>query len=105
MHHITLSGEWVLDPASKPPWRLCRGDVAANIQEIADMENLPEKPVSKRIWELTQEDFPHAQLKLAVELLGECAWSSLPTEQHHASVSLLHRWHPEYGMQQLLPRA
>ena len=29
----------------------------------------------------------------------------MSAEQQHASVALLHRWHQEYGLEQLIPRA
>ena len=29
----------------------------------------------------------------------------MPAEQQHASVALLHRWHAEYGLEQLISRA
>ena len=29
----------------------------------------------------------------------------MPAEQQHASVALLHRWHPDYGVEQLLSQA
>ena len=105
--HVSYHFIWrrVLDPASKLPWKLCRGDIAANIQEIIDMATPPDEPVSNNIWELSRKDFPVSQLTMVVDLLGECPWSSLPAEQQHASVSLLHRHHPDYGLEQLVSRA
>ena len=95
----------VLEPASNLPWRLCRGDLDENIDEIASLSVPPSEPCSRHMWHLIQEEFSRDQLKLVLELLGECPWSSLPAEQQHASVSLLHRWHPEYGVESLVCRS
>ena len=95
----------MLEPASNLPWRLCRGDLDENIDEIASLLDPPEEPCTSNIWHLIQEGFSKHQLKLVLEALGECPWSSLPAEQQHASVSLLHRWHPEYGIESLVCRS
>ena len=52
-----------------------------------------------------QRRFPIGQLAATVELLGEVPWSTLPAEQQHSSLALLHKWHPEYGPDMLLSRA
>ena len=46
-----------------------------------------------------------AQLRGVIELLGQCPWSTMPAEQQHGSLSLLHRWHPEYGLESLIERS
>ena len=104
--HVSYHFLWrrVLKPAGDLPWRLCRGDVDHNLDCLAAMEE-PAEPCSRNLWHLLQGPFPKAQLRGVVKLLGECSWSSMPAEQQHASVALLHRWHPEYGMDQLISRA
>ena len=95
----------VLQPASLYPWRLCRGDIDANLDELAELDSAPDEPCTQHIYELLQEDHPRPQLVEAVQLLGQCPWSSMPAEQQHASVALLHRNHQEYEMPQLICRA
>ena len=106
--HISYHFIWrrVLEPAAQLPWRLCRGDVDDNLDEIAAMDDEPSEPCTKQLWFLLQgEEVERSQLKMLVELFGECSWSSLPAEQQHGSLSLLHRWHPEYGLESLVSRA
>ena len=105
--HTSYHFVWrrVLHPASLLPWRLCRGNVQANIKELLALKDPPEDPVSSNLWHLGKDNYPKLQLQQVVELLAECPWSSMPAEQQHASVALLHRWHQEYGAEQLLSRA
>ena len=105
--HVAYHFLWrrVLEPASEYPWRLCRGDPDEHLDDIAAMDGPPAEPNVSHLWHLLQEDYPRSQLKDVIKLFGECSWSSLPAEQQHGSLSLLHRWHPEYGMESLVSRA
>ena len=106
--HVSYHFLWrrVLKPAGGLPWRLVRGNVDENLDWLAAQPAAPSEPCSKNMWYLLQNDrLPRAHLKAVVSLLGECSWSSMPAEQQHASVALLHRWHPEYGVEQLVSRA
>ena len=106
--HVSYHFLWrrVLEPASQLPWRLCRGDVYENMDELAAMSDPPSDPCSHQLWTLLQEDeIERSHLKMLIELFGQCSWSSLPAEQQHGSLSLLHRWHPEYGLESLVSRA
>ena len=94
----------VLYPASLYPWRLCRGNVEQNLVNLK-AEDEPTEPCTNKIWILLHENYPIGQVRKVVELLGQCSWSSMPAEQQHASVAVLHRWHPGYGMGQLISRA
>ena len=105
--HVSYHFIWrrVLHPATLYPWALCRGDIDANLAELKELEE-PEEPCTNHIWNLLQlGEVPLPQLRKVVQLLAECPWSSMPAEQQHASVALLHRWHQEYGLTQLLSRA
>ena len=94
----------VLAPASELPWSLVRGDVLANLDELAQGE-CPEEPISKNMWRLLHRGFNRAQLVAAVEMLGEAGWTSLPAEQQHASLANLHRWHPDYDTTTIISRS
>ena len=105
--HVSYHFVWrrVLHPASMYPWKLCRGDIAKNLEDLSELEDPPEEPCTKNLWELLQRGHSPVVLRKVVELLGECPWSSMPAEQQHASVALLHRWHQEYGLEQLISRS
>ena len=105
--HLSYHFTWrrVLQPAGQLPWRLCRGDLDANLRELGEMAVAPEEPCSHQLWHLIQHGHNQAQLRGVLRLLGQCSWSSLPAEQQHGSLSLLHRWHPEYGLESLVCRA
>ena len=95
--HVSYHFLWrrVLEPASELPWRLCRGNIDDNLQELAEMESAPEEPCARNMWHLLRDPlFPRSQLRGVIELLGQCSWSSMPAEQQHGRLSLLHRWHP-----------
>lgn len=95
----------VLQPACQYPWKLCRGNISEKLDDLASLETPPPDPCTTSIWQLLQDDkFPRPQVEAAVRLLAECSWSSMPAEQQHASVSQLHRWHKEYGLEQLVSR-
>eukprot|EP00974_Lingulodinium_polyedra_P018001 1744844-Lingulodinium_polyedra.AAC.1 len=42
-----------LEPASDLPWKLCRGDLASNIDDLAAGEE-PEEPVAHQLWQMAQ---------------------------------------------------
>ena len=63
------------------------------------------EPVSRNLWDLLQRDFNMAQLVAAVDVLGEAGWTSLPAEQQHASLAMLHKWHPDYETKTLVSRS
>ena len=106
--HVSYHFLWrrVLKPAGALPWRLCRGNVDENLDWLAAQTVEPSEPCTKNLWHLLRNGkVPRSHVKGVVSLLGECSWSSMPTEQQHASVAVLHRWHPEYGLEQLVSRA
>jgi len=94
--HISFHFLWrrVLLPASELPWRLARGDVEANLRALA-AGPCPDEAMSKQLWQLLSMSFPLSQLVASVNLLAEAGWTSLPAEQQHGSLSMIHRWHPE----------
>ena len=105
--HVSYHFIWrrVLQPATQFPWKLCRGDPEVQLDDLAELEAPPAEPTAKQLWHLLREGHPRSQLKGVIELLGQCSWSSMPAEQQHGSLALLHRWHPEYGPESLVCRA
>ena len=105
--HTSYHWLWrrVLAPAGQRPWSLCRGDIDENLDCLAAETDEPVEPCTRQLWLLLGEGHPRVQLRKVVELLGQCSWSSLPAEQQHGSLALLHRWHPEYGMEMLISRS
>ena len=104
--HICLHFLWrrVLEPADELPWSLVRGDVDGNLSELFAGE-CPQEPISKNLWKLMEKGFNRRQLIATVQLLGEVGWSSLPAEQQHGSLAMLHKWHPGYSASTLISRA
>ena len=88
----------VMQRATSLPWRLCRGDIKANLQALAAQEVPPTEPTTWQIWELMNEhDYSEEVLVRLVECLSQVPWTSLPAEQQHGSLAMLKKWHPEYS--------
>ena len=104
--HVSLHFLWrrVLEPAEELPWSLVRGDIDGNLTELYAGE-CPEEPISQNLWKLMEKGFNKLQLVATVQLLGEVPWSSLPAEQQHGSLAMLHKWHPGYSAPTLISRA
>ena len=95
--HISFHFFWrrVLEPAADLPWRLARGDVAANLHALREGPK-PEEPFAQQLWMLMRLNFPRRRLIALVELLGDVGWTTLLAEQQHVSLSVISRLHPEY---------
>ena len=103
--HVSYHFFWrqVLVPAGDLPWRLCRGDVASNLEELCNGEMFDEV-VSQQMWRLMQVGFPRQQLIATVRLMAEIGWTTLPAEQQHGSLAAFRKAHPQYGMETLVSR-
>eukprot|EP00974_Lingulodinium_polyedra_P017244 1672015-Lingulodinium_polyedra.AAC.1 len=44
-------------------------------------------------------------MEAGIKLLSQCPWGTTVAEQQHASVSLIHRHHPDYYLNTLMIRA
>ena len=104
--HLAFHFIWrrVLAPAGQLPWSLVAGNIQENLEELADGEE-PEEPVGKQLWKLMHRGHNLQELIAAVDVLGECCWSSLPAEQQHGSLAMLHKWHPDYSTHSLTSRS
>ena len=87
------------------PWKLAIGDIDANIAALAGLAEPPEDSVARKIWSLCREGFPRSQLHAGIALLRHVGWSSATVEQQHASASVIHRQHKQYGMAMICCRA
>jgi hypothetical protein len=94
----------VLDEVEGLPWRLCAGNVAENLQELAGGPR-PEDAVGGKIWDLLRSGYNSSMLRRMVELLADAPWTTTVVEQLHASAALISRHHPDYGLRTLLARA
>jgi len=94
----------VLDKAEELPFRLCRGDIAANLDKLKG-EAKPRECNSGKLWELLHKGYPVALLVRLVLSIADVPWSTLIVEQMHASAAVLARFHPEYGLMMLMSRA
>ena len=104
--HISYHFLWrrVFEPAGALPWRLVRGDIAANLRELK-ADDPPAEPFSNQLWQLLHQDFPIKMLVDVVDVLGQAGWTSVPAEQQHGSLAQFRKWHPDYGIQTLVSRA
>ena len=73
---------------------------------MGQQEEEPEEPTTFKIWVCLQKGtVPMSGLVAGIRLLLECPWSTNTTEQHHASVSMAKRFHPDYTLKTILMRA
>lgn len=103
--YITAS---YLAPAEKYPWRLARGDIDANLQELKDRPDgatgLDE--TTTKIYKLVKKGMvSRGALIAAIQLMLEIHWSTTAVEQAHGSAAVVHRFHPEYAGQTLALRS
>jgi len=87
------------------PWKLAVGSVPDNLEALAATEEPIRDSCAHKLRVLLRMGFNRAKLIAAVTLLQEVPWSSVPVEQAHASAAVIHRFHPEYGVDVLATRA
>ena len=104
--HVSYHFLWgrIFQVASDLPWSLVRGDIEANVLRLGALEHCPDEPMSAQLWQLQQIGHPVSQLVGAVRALGESGWTSVPAEQQHGSLAVLHKWHPDYSSEMLISR-
>ena len=104
--HTSFHFFWrrVLELAGNETWCYTRGDLAANIEELKTGPE-PTEPTSNQLWQLAHLGYPVHLLILTLKLLAQVAWTTLPCEQFHGSLSVFRRWHPEFGPEPLVGRS
>jgi len=78
-----------------------RGNVSENIRRFAEGPR-PDHPVCVVIWELWRLGYNRELTRKAVLKLTAINWSTAVLEQGHGSMAVLHKYHPEYGPEQLM---
>ena len=69
-------------------------------------EDMPHEPVSRQLWLLNSLGLCSLELLIAtLETMADIGWTTLPAEQQHGSLAMLHRWHREYSMESLVTRS
>lgn len=93
--HLAFHVIWrrVLVPVGELPWSFVAGDIEQNLKGLAAGE-APVDPVACQLWELMHQKHNIRELITTVDALGEACWTSLPAEQQHGSLAMLHKWHP-----------
>ena len=88
------------------PWRLCSGDVEANLAELEAMDEPPSNdPTTAKIHKLLQLGYNRSVLIEGIRLLGQVHWTTASVEQGHGSAATVHRMHKHYGSNMLSQRA
>jgi hypothetical protein len=94
----------IFAPAKALPWSLCRGNIAENLDRLGAGPR-PDEDIAAKIWDLLDLGINRHLLHRMVLLLADCPWSTAVAEQLHASVALISRHHPEYGLGSVLARS
>lgn len=104
--HISMAfmKQELFDLAHGYPWKLGQGNIRDNLLELGSLPDASD-PTTHKIQRLVQAKVNMNELEVAVKLLLECPWTTTVTEQQHASVSLLHRHHPDFQLKMLVCRA
>ena len=87
------------------PWCLAIGDVAANLDRLAETTGPIADSTTHKVRALLQVGFNRERLVAGIGLLQEVPWSTVPVEQAHASAACLHKYHPGYSQKMLSSRA
>ena len=93
----------VLSRASQYPWKLCCGDISANLSALESGPK-PRDSVTGKIWTLAQAGFNRQLLIKSISLLGQCVWSTHLAEKQHSGIAVVRRHHPELHASTLASR-
>jgi len=87
------------------PLCLAVGDVTENVLQLLEGPK-PEEPVAAKIWRLGRTGRRSVEFLInAVLCFLQLAFSALISEQAHAAVSMMRKYHKEYSALTLLTRA
>jgi hypothetical protein len=96
---------WRTRPSTELPWSLVRGDVEANLRELAAQPEPPGEAVSDKIWELARMGYPTAELIEAMTLWRNVSWSTKVEEEGHKQASSLVKLKHRIGEEQMRARS
>ena len=94
----------VFSEAEKHSWSLASGDIATNLEELANGPG-PVERTARKIWRLLQLKFDRDDIQQGFQLLLNCSWGTAGAEQQHASAALVKQFHREIGNDMLLVRS
>ena len=105
--HIAASyiNRKVFDVICEFPWKLAVGDVRRNLEQLEASDEVISDTFAAQVRALLRIGFNRDKLVDAVVLLKEVPWSTVPVEQAHGSIAVLHRFHPLYSCDQLSQRS
>ena len=87
------------------PFRLCLGDVSANVDGLFNGDK-PEEPIAAKIWTLMHAfGESKAAIVRGLVLMREAHWHTAIAEQQHASGSIVAKFHKEITTDALMIRA
>ena len=94
----------LLLPASEMPWKLCHFDTAQEALQYLASQSIHDlhDRVSHKLFVMLKAGLSKHHLCHAIELLGECSWTSYLAEKQHASASTIARLHPKLVQKQLV---
>ena len=87
------------------PWALCVGDDLPQNLSGLKAGGRPTEQTARKIYDLLQLDFPVEHLIAGLNLARQASWSTVVSEQGHASASSLRKAHSEYGADTLCSRS
>ena len=81
------------------------GDIAGNLQALAETELEPVEDVSAKLHRLLRLGYNRDTLIDAVRLFRELHWSTAQAEQGHGSAAVIHKYHKMYGKAMIAMRS
>ena len=93
-----------LREARKPPWTMCGGSPLEKLQALESGPR-PNEEVTQKMYDLLRMGYPKEALVSAVELLGQCPWTTTNAEQAHSAASAVMKSHREYSQSTMTSRA
>ena len=94
----------VVRVARQYPWSLTQGDIHADLDALACLDE-PEEATMRKIWQLLRLGYNRGRIVEGLQLLADCSWSTTPVEQQHGAASSMRKSHSEYGPETLTTRA
>ena len=102
--YLSLFCTRVFSEAERHPWSLASGDIATNLEKLANGPG-PVERTARKIWRLLQLKFNRGDIRQGLQLLLDRSWSTASAEQQHASATLVKKFHREIGTDMLLVRS
>lgn len=96
----------VLEKVMKLPWTLAMGDKEENLRKlVADDAPKPTEPIALKIYSLLKLGYSKMKICMALDLLLNCNWHTMCTEQTHAQAAVVKKFHAEMGEEMVIARS